>query len=68
MFGTIALHTVRLACLAALPFVLLVRGALYLYQGRGWHPWPALLAASLLYAAPTIRRVPSAESATLDPN
>jgi hypothetical protein len=46
MLGTVALHTVRLACLAALPFLLLVRGALYLHQGRGWHPWPSLLAGA----------------------
>ena len=43
-----ALRALRLAALVLLPFWLLVRGVLWLDQGRGWHPWFAFLGAALL--------------------
>lgn len=46
LFGKLAFATFQIFVILAAPFVVLIRGAVWLYQGRGFPTWLALLAAS----------------------
>ncbi len=45
MFGTLAFATFRILLIVTAPFVVLVRGAVWLYQGHGFPTWLALFVA-----------------------
>lgn len=46
-FGKLAFATFRILVIVTLPFVVLIRGAVWLYQGHGAPTWLALLASSV---------------------
>jgi hypothetical protein len=46
MAGTVGWGATRVLLVLALPFVILVRGSVYLFAVHGWYPWLALLGAA----------------------